>query len=65
MDMISIRFEGAMRKRKPRITRLGLPEKSERIIIAVTEAQKDSIKKAAVDRGTTVSRYLLTLHEKR
>lgn len=51
-----------MAKRKTRLTRLGLPEKSERIIFAVTPEDKRSIQGAARSRGLTVSAYLVTIH---
>jgi hypothetical protein len=51
-----------MPKRKPRLTRLGLPEKSERVIFAVTPEDKRSIKEAARARGLTVSAYLVAIH---
>jgi hypothetical protein len=48
-----------MPKKKPRITRLGLPEKTERIVIAVTPGEKADIRKWAAESKGTVSQYLL------
>jgi hypothetical protein len=54
--------EVPMRKKRERVTRLGLPEKSEKIMFAATPTEKAEIQKAARERGQTVSGYLLGLH---
>jgi hypothetical protein len=51
------------KKTKGRLTRLGLPEKSEKIIFAVTPEQKREIRAmAAAIKEVTVTDYLLELH---
>jgi hypothetical protein len=47
---------------KERLTRLGLPEKSESVVFAVTPTQKREIRAEAQDNGVTVTDYLLGLH---
>ena len=39
-----------------------LLKKTNNILFRVTDAEKESIKKAAQRQGRTMSRYLLTLH---
>ena len=51
-----------MVNRKERLTRLGLPEKSEKIMFAATPTEKREIQAAAREQGATVSGYLLGLH---
>ena len=52
-----------MPKRPPeRVTRLGLPEKSARINLAVTPKEKAEMQEAARSRRMTLTDYLLQLH---
>lgn len=45
-----------------RITRLGLPERSAKVIISLTPSEKVAIQKAARAKLETVTQYLLGLH---
>jgi hypothetical protein len=49
---------------KERLTRLGLPERSAKVLISVTPTEKAAIQAAARERGETVTAYLLGLHRR-
>ncbi|HKD17606.1 MAG TPA: hypothetical protein VKG23_07025 [Thermoanaerobaculia bacterium] len=48
-----------------RLTRLGLPEKSAKIIFAVTEEEKREIQEMARSQRITVTEYLIGMHRLR
>ena len=55
-----------MEKRpKERLTRLGLPEKSAKVIFAVTEQEKREIQEMARSQRLTVTEYLVGMHRLR
>ena len=55
-----------MEKRpKERLTRLGLPEKSAKVIFAVTEQEKREIQEMARSQRITVTEYLIGMHRLR
>ena len=48
-----------------RLTRLGLPEKSAKVIFAVTEQEKREIQEMARSQRITVTEYLVGMHRSR
>ena len=52
-------------KPSARLTRLGLPEKSAKIIFAVTEDEKREIQEVARSQRITVTEYLVGMHRLR
>ena len=54
-------------EKKPadRLTRLGLPEKSAKVIFAVTEQEKREIQEMARSQRMTVTEYLIGMHRLR